>query len=116
MTTQVVNLQENLVKFDNLLTALNYLIEEVQVRKEQAVRDSDILGKVQQEMNTSTFKDNIIEYIRNNYGRGLYQEVAFLVMEKIDDDIERFINARVDERLNQLGVNPQDAAANTAGG
>lgn len=104
MNSHVVNIQDNLIKFDNLLTALNYLIEEVETRKNQAVKDADIVAIVKEEMDSKSFKDDIVENIRYNYGNGIYQEVAFLVMEKIDNDIEAFVNARVDERLAQLGV------------
>lgn len=102
--TSTINVNDNLVQFNNLLTALNYLLEEVQVRKEEVVKTTDIEGKVIDRMNSRDFKDQIISYIRNEYGEGLYQEVAFMVMEKIDNDIEAFLNARVDERLRELGV------------
>jgi hypothetical protein len=109
MTSSVVEFQENLVQFDNLLNALNYLIEEVKTRQAEAFKDANILEKVQEEMYSDGFRGLILDFIRHDYGRGLYQEVAFLVMEKIDNDIEAFLNARVDERLRELGVVPAAA-------
>ena len=41
------------------------------------------------------------------YSDTIYRDVAFIVMEKIDGDIAQFVNARVDERLRELGVIPQ---------
>jgi hypothetical protein len=37
----------------------------------------------------------------------MYREVAFIVMETIDNDIDAFLNARLDERLKSLGLIPQ---------
>lgn len=109
MASSVVEFQENLVQFDNLLNALNYLIEEVKTRQAEAFKDANILEKVKEEMYSDRFRESILDFIRHDYGRGLYQEVAFLVMEKIDNDIEAFLNARVDERLRELGVIPAAA-------
>jgi hypothetical protein len=109
MASSVVEFQENLVQFDNLLNALNYLIEEVKTRQAEAFSSVNILEKVKEEMYSDRFLESILDFIRHDYGRGLYQEVAFLVMEKIDNDIEAFLNARVDERLRELGVIPAAA-------
>jgi len=87
------------------LTALNYLLEEVQTRKEQIVNSIDVGEKVRNEINTRRFKDELFYYIRNEYGEGLCREVAFMVMERIDDDIEAFINSRVNKALAAAGVN-----------
>jgi hypothetical protein len=84
-------------------------MEEVQTRKEQVLQTVDVEAKVISHMETHDFKSMLINYIRNEYGQGMYQEVAFLVMEKIDNDISEFINARVDERLRVAEVNVPDA-------
>lgn len=104
-----VTINENLVKIDNLFTALNYLFEEVQTRKDAIITQDDIYAKVCRRMNEDSYKNELTHYIRTLYGRGLYQEIAFMVMEKIDKDIEAFINDRVDERLKELGVIPSDS-------
>ena len=109
MTTETATINENILRFDNVLTALNYLLEEVQTRKDQIVQAADVDAKVINHMESRDFKSMLIDFIRNEYGQGLYQEVAFLVMEKIDNDISEFINARVDERLRAVGVNVPDA-------
>lgn len=110
MSTDTLTVNENLVRFDNLLTALNYLMEEVQTRKEQVLQTVDIDAKVINHMDSREFKIALVDHIRQEYGQGMYQEVAFMVMEKIDNDITEFLNARVDERLRAAGVNVPDAA------
>lgn len=118
MTTDsvTVTINENLLRFDSLLTALNYLMEEVQTRKEEVLQHVDVDSKVKAHIESSEFKQSLISMIRDNYGEGLYQEVAFLVMEKIDADIAAFINARVDERLRQNGVAVTASTESTVGG
>lgn len=105
MTTESVTINDNLVKIDNVLTALNYLLEEVQTRKEQIISSIDVSDKVRNEMNTYHFKETISSYIRNDYGEGITREIAFMVMERIDSDIEAFINSRVNRALTAAGVN-----------
>lgn len=118
MTTDsvTVTINENLLQFDSLLTALNYLLEEVQTRKEEVIQAVDVDSKVKSHLEGQEFKQSLISMIRDNYGEGLYQEVAFLVMERIDNDIAAFINARVDERLRQNGVAVTASTESVAGG
>jgi hypothetical protein len=118
MTTDsiTVTINDNLIRFDSLLTALNYLLEEVQTRKDDVLQHVDVDSKVKTHLDSASFKHELINLIRDNYGEGLYQEVAFLVMEKIDNDIAAFINARVDERLRQNGVDVTASTESTSGG
>jgi len=112
MSTTQVTVNENLVEIDKLIDALNYLLEEINTRKESVLQPSDFDQKIINHIETDGFRNRLIGLIRTNYGDGLYQEVAFRVMEKIDNDIAAFINSRVDERLHELGV----VTSSTAGG
>jgi tRNA A37 N6-isopentenylltransferase MiaA len=109
MANDTTTIQDNIVKIDNVYNALNYLLEEIQSKKDQIVRAADVNQKVIDQMETRCFRETMLNYIRDSYGQGLYQEVAFLVMEKIDDSIVEFINTRVDERLRAAGVNVPEA-------
>lgn len=102
MSDLTVTVNDNLVKFDNLLTGLEYLMEEVATRKESILSEVDLNSKIEQKINTNEFKNRMIRYVQNYYGESLYREIAFMVMEKIDSDIEAFINHRVDERIQEL--------------
>jgi len=106
--SSTTTINDNLFQFDNLLTGLNYLLEEVQTRKEDAFKAEDIAAKIRERMDEVTYRRSLAQTITRDYGEGLFQEIAFLVMEKIDNDIEAFINARVDERLRSLGVIPAE--------
>jgi hypothetical protein len=97
MSTTTVN--DALVKLDNVIEAANYLLEELQTRKSQLLQKENILDEVKAQMSTIDFKDDLSYYIRNGYGNGICREVAFHVMERIDADIEAFINDRVSKAL-----------------
>lgn len=105
MTTTTVN--DALVKLDNVITAANYLLEELQTRQNILLKEDNIEEKVKGVMDTYEFRDMIVRYIRNEYGEGICREVAFYVMERIDSDIEAFINDRVNKALVAAGVSPQ---------
>jgi hypothetical protein len=99
MTTTTVN--DALVKLDNIITAANYLLEEIQTRKDSLVNSESVKATVKEQMNTREFLDDISYYVRNNYSSDVYKDVAFHVMEQIDADIEAFINDRVKKALEQ---------------
>lgn len=105
MTQDTVQINENLVKIENVLTGLEYLFEEVETRKNNIFNEVEIKSIIQNEMHRERFKTEVAEIIVNNgYCRDISKEVAFTVMEKIDDSIAAFINNRVDERLRSLGI------------
>jgi hypothetical protein len=99
MTTTTIN--DALVQLDHVIEAANYLLEELQTRKSQLLQKETILDEVKSQMNTPDFREDISYYIRNGYGNGICREVAFYVMERIDADIEAFINDRVSKALTE---------------
>ncbi len=105
MTTTNVN--DALVQLDHVITAANFLLEELQTRRNSVLERENVLETVKEQMQTYWFREEISYYIRNNYGKGLAREVAFHVMETIDADIEAFINDRVNKALEAAGVRPQ---------
>jgi predicted transcriptional regulator len=104
MTNQIMSINENLVKIDNLLNALELLYEEISTRKQEIIDSFSIKDFVKEEMNTDNFKNEVVYHIRYNYGSGICNEVSRIVMRNIDSDIERRINDRVDRALKQAGV------------
>ena len=104
MTNQTVDLNENLLKIDNLLKGLEYLYEEITTRKEEMLKSTNIENEIKAQMKTDHFMNEIVYYIRNNYGDGITRNVAYIVMDKIDNDIDAFINNRVNEALERAGV------------
>jgi hypothetical protein len=104
MTDQTVTINDNLHKVDNVLTALNFLLEEVQTRKEQLISTDTLYSAIKDKMEEYNFTDRVSRHFTSNYGDGLCREVAFTVMERIDADIEKFIEDRVNKALEKAGV------------
>lgn len=107
MTTVTVN--DSLVKLDNVLTALNYLLEEVETRKNTIMNRDNFVNEIKSLMDTDDFKYNLHSFIRNRYGEGICREVSHYVMDQIDSDIDAFINNRVRKILKEYNVIPQDS-------
>lgn len=108
MSNDNLEINQNLLKIDNVLTALNYILEEVQTRKDQLMTHSSIREKLREMADEDSFQYYLANYICGSYGEKLYREVSFNVMERIDADIEAFINSRVNKALEKAGVNVAD--------
>lgn len=97
MTTTIVN--DALVKIDHVVTAAEYLLEEMKTRQEGLLGEEAIAEKVKTIMDDYDFRMMVLRYLKDEYAEGLCREVAFFVMQKIDNDIEAFINDRVAKAL-----------------
>ena len=109
MTNQTVEINENLVKIDNLLKGLEFLYEEISTRKAEVIKsiNTDVKGIVKEEISTADFRTDMAYYLRTYHGDRIARDVSYLVMEKIDSDINTFINNRVNQALVKAGVNPR---------
>jgi hypothetical protein len=112
MTNQTVEINENLVKIDNLLKGLEFLYEEITTRKEEMIKATNIENVVKEQMKSEHFMNEMAYYIRNHYGDGICREVSYIVMNKIDREIDAFINSRVNQALQRAGVEvkPQETS------
>lgn len=97
MTTTIVN--DALVKIDYVVTAAEYLLEEMKTRQDGLLSEEAIAEKVRTIMDDYDFRMMVLRYLKDEYAEGLCREVAFFVMQKIDNDIEAFINDRVAKAL-----------------
>jgi hypothetical protein len=109
MTNQTVEINENLVKIDNLLKGLEFLYEEISTRKDEIIKSAkvDMQEIVKEEIRTDEFRNETAYYLRTYHGDRLARDVSFFVMDKIDADINTFINHRVNQALAKAGVNPR---------
>lgn len=102
-----VTVNEAIVELDKLLVGLNMLYEEITTRKENILSEVDIKENLKEQLYSRDFRNHLIELIQNNYGEVFYRDVAHQVMQNIDNDIEAFINSRVNAALTAAGVTPQ---------
>ena len=109
MTNQTVEINENLVKIDNLLKGLEFLYEEITTRKDEVIKsiNADVKGIVKEEISTADFRTEMAYYLRTYQGDRIARDVSYFVMEKIDSDINTFIHNRVNQALAKAGVNPR---------
>jgi len=109
MTNQTVEINENLVKIDNLLKGLEFLYEEISTRKDEIIKSAkvNIQEIVKDEMMTDEFRTEMSYHLRTYHGDRLARDVSYFVMDKIDSDIDAFINGRVNQALAKAGVNPR---------
>ena len=114
MTNQTVDINENLVKIDNLLKGLEFLYEEITTRKDEMIKATNIENVVKDQMRSEYFMNEMAYYIRNHYGDGIQREVSYIVMDNIDRDIDAFINQRVNKALERAGVEVKSQETSTS--
>jgi hypothetical protein len=116
MTNQTVEINENLVKIDNLLKGLEFLYEEISTRKDELIKAVNVKEIVKEEIKSDYFMSDVSYYIRNHHGDGIAREVSYFIMNKIDSDIDAFINNRVNRALEQAGVEvkPQETSTSSS--
>jgi len=115
MTNQTVEINENLVKIDNLLKGLEFLYEEITTRKDEMIKATNIENVVKEQMRSEYFMNEMAYYIRNHYLDGICRNVSYIVMDNIDRDIDAFINNRVNQALERAGVEvkPQETSTSS---
>lgn len=96
-TTMTVN--EAVVKFDNMINACSFLLEELETRKKRILNLEDIVDELRVKIDTEEYQQKITQLLMSSFGEGAVKEVAFYVMSQIDSTIESFINARVDAAI-----------------
>jgi hypothetical protein len=96
MATTTIN--DALVELDKLIDATNYLLEELNTRKDKFLTE-DLATEIKTQMEGEHFKRELYSYMKNGYGAGICREVAHYVMENIDNSIEKFINSRVETAM-----------------
>lgn len=96
-TTMTVN--EAVVKFDNMITACSFLLEELETRKNRILNLEEIVDELRVKIDTEEYQQKITQLMMSSFGEGAVKEVAFYVMSQIDSTIESFINDRVDAAI-----------------
>jgi hypothetical protein len=114
MTNQTVEINENLVKIDNLLKGLEFLYEEITTRKDELIKSMNLEDIVKGQMKENDFLNEMSYYIRNHYGDGICRNVSYIVMDNIDRDIDAFINNRVNQALERAGVEVKSQETSTS--
>lgn len=97
-TTQptLVNVNDQLVEFANLLTGLRYLYEEIQSAKP----DSSAIDKaIQNYIKSDTFSKRIVNYLKRYQIPSMTEAVSTEIKHSLDSQLENYILAKLDERI-----------------
>jgi hypothetical protein len=94
-----VRVNDQLVEIDNLITALNYLKEEVQTT---VMSRDNITTIVKDYLSDETFYRRIREYLRRHQIKNIAAFVADDVKTDINNHLESFLYSKLDERINMV--------------
>lgn len=97
-TTQptMVNVNDQLVEFSNLLNALRYLYEEIESTKPDA---SVIDAAVQNYIKSDAFSKRMVNYLKRYQIPSMTEAVSTEIKHSLDSQLENYILAKLDERI-----------------
>ena len=97
-TTQptLVNVNDQLVEFSNLLNALRYLYEEIESAKPDA---SVIDAAVQNYIKSDAFSKRMVNYLKRYQIPSMTEAVSTEIKHSLDSQLENYILAKLDERI-----------------
>lgn len=97
-TTQptLVNVNDQLVEFSNLLNALRYLYEEIESAKPDA---SVIDAAVQNYIKSDAFSKRMVNYLKRYQIPSMTEAVSTEIKNSLDSQLENYILAKLDERI-----------------
>jgi hypothetical protein len=97
--TSLVNVNDQLVEFANLLNALKYLYEEVQTAKPDA---NAIETKLEEFMKSKYMSSRLINYIKRYQIPAMTQTVSNEIKESLDSQLENYILSKLDDRIEHV--------------
>jgi DNA-directed RNA polymerase alpha subunit len=91
----LVNVNDQLVEFANLLNALRYLYEEIQTAKPE-VNFNEMLENY---IKSDSFSKRMTTYLKRYQIPQMTQLVSSEIKQSLDYDLENYILAKLDERI-----------------
>jgi hypothetical protein len=107
--TSTTNLNDNLIKIDNLITGLNFLVEELETRKQEYTNRENVETLVKDQVTRILNYDD--EYLRklsrrvaNEKWYDLLSDLASRLQPTLETVIKEHVNVAVEKELHRLGV------------
>jgi hypothetical protein len=94
-----VRVNDQLVEIDNLITALQYLKEEVQTN---SLSRENIVTIVKEYLSEDAFYRRIRDYLRRYQIRNIASLVSAEVKADLNDNLEAFLYSKLDERITRI--------------
>lgn len=108
--TSTTNLNDNLIKIDNLITGLNFLVEELETRKQEYTNRENVETLVKDQVIRILNYDD--EYLRklsrrvaNEKWYDLLSDLTSRLQPALETVIKEHVNIAVEKELYRLGIN-----------
>lgn len=108
--TSTTNLNDNLIKIDNLITGLNFLVEELETRKQEYTNRENVETLVKDQVTRILNYDD--EYLRklsrrvaNEKWYDLLSDLTSRLQPALETVIKEHVNIAVEKELYRLGIN-----------
>lgn len=110
------SINDNLVKIDNLVTALNYIFEEIETRKQEYTNGEKIeeclKGLVDSKMETGSFVRRVAQRVADDHWWNIVRDVEASTRGNIESIINQRIESVVRHELERLGYTQQNTNQN----
>lgn len=107
--TSTTILNDNLIKIDNLITGLNFLVEELETRKQEYTNRENVETLVKDQVTRILDYDD--EYLRklsrrvaNEKWYDLLSDLTSRLQPTVSTVIKEQVNVAVEKELNRLGI------------
>lgn len=108
--TSTTNLNDNLIKIDNLITGLNFLVEELETRKQEYTNRENLETLVKDQVTRIINYDD--EYLRklsrrvaNEKWYDFLSDLSSRLQPTLETVIKEHVNVAVEKELYRLGIN-----------
>ena len=106
------SLNDNLVKIDNLVTALNYIFEEIETRKQEYTNaekiEESLKSLVDSKMESGIFVRWVAQRVADDYWWNIVRDVESNTRGSMEAIINQRIESVVRQQLERLGYTQQN--------
>ena len=97
--TALVNVNDQLVEFANLLNALRYLYEEIQTAKPDTTSMDKAVGEY---FKSDAFSKRMKTYLKRYQIPAMTEMVSNEIKQSLDSQLENYILAKLDDRIEHV--------------
>lgn len=110
--TSTTDLNDNLIKIDNLVTALNYIYEEIESRKSKVLDTDELYSFVSEKISSllnesSTLQRKIARQVANDRWYEIVRDVESNIRPVVNAYVEQQLKIEVSKQLESLGYKDQ---------
>jgi hypothetical protein len=101
MSNTTVDVNDSLLKLDNVIEAANYLLEELKTRREELVSPETLTTLFVKVFENADYniRRSVANWLMDCHRSDIFYYVSDEVMGRIDRDIERMVHSRVESYM-----------------